>query len=196
VFPILSEILGKAGVSGSLEYWGSCRLPGTDVPPVSYPSDDSGSAVELLGKFFSSDPWMRVTQESNGLIRMVETDVPTDLLDITISHVSFDRGHHQPYRFGGPNNAMSLVLSTPEVKDYRKKHNIGPFSDSWIAPGDSASEQRVSGDLYNVTVKQALDYVVQFYPGFWIYENCVPSVTKSGREVFLSFYPSVPPHIR
>lgn len=187
--PILRQILGKAGASGSLEYWGRCDLPmpSPDFPVFSYPSDDSGSAVEVLRKLFSKDPWMEVTQEPNGLIRMVETDVPTDLLDITISHVSFDRGHHQPYRFGGPNNAMSLVLSTPEVKDYRKKHNIGPFSDSWIAPGDSASEQRVSGDLYNVTVRQALDYILQFYPGFWIYENCMDSVTKSGRNIDLQF---------
>jgi hypothetical protein len=89
VFPILGEILGKAGVSGSLEDWSSCRLPSTDVPPVSYPSDDSGSAVEVLRKLFSSDPWMQVTQGPNGRIRMVETDVPTDLLDVTISHLSF-----------------------------------------------------------------------------------------------------------
>jgi hypothetical protein len=192
VLPILSEILGKAGVSGSLEYWGSCRLPGTDVPPVSYPSDDSGSAVELLRKFFSSDPWMRVTQQPNGLIRMVETDVPTDLLDVTISHLSFKPAEMA----GGANSAVNFVLSAPEVKAYRKEHNIGPFSDLWYGHGDSSTKQRVSGDLYNVTVKQALGYVVQFYPGFWIYENCVHSVTKSGREVFLSFYPSAPPHIR
>jgi hypothetical protein len=195
VLPILSEILGKAGVSGSLEYWGGCRLPvSPDVPPVIYPSNHSGSAVDVLGRFFSSDPLMQVTQEPNGLIRMAETDVPTDLLDVKISHVSFDRGHQQPYRFGGPNNAMSLVLSAPEVKAYRKAHNIGPFSDLWVGPGDSASKQRVSGDLYNVTVRQALDYILQFYPGFWLYENCLSSVSKSGRNVVLSFFIADLPH--
>lgn len=131
VFPLLSEILGKAGVSGSLEYWGSCRHSGTDVPPVSYPSNDSGSAVEVLRKFFSSDPWMQVMQGSDGRIRMVETDVPTDLLDVTISHLSFKPAEMA----GGPHNALNLVLSAPEVNAYRKEHNIGPFSDSWIAPG-------------------------------------------------------------
>jgi hypothetical protein len=193
VLPIVGEILGKAGVSGSLEYWGSCRLPsGHDVPPVSYPANDSGSAVEVLRMFFSTDHWMRVTPEPNGQIRMIETDVPNDLLNVTISHLSF-KPTEMP---GGPQNALDLVLSAPEVKAYRKEHNIGPFSDLWIAPGDSSTKQRVSGDLYNVTVRQGLDYVLQFYPGFWIYENCAHSVTKSGRDVDLSFYPAARPHIK
>jgi hypothetical protein len=167
-------------------------MPSPAFPVLSYPSNDSGSAAEVLRKLFSKDPWMRVTQEPNGLIRMVETDVPTDLLDVTISHLSF-----KPAAMGGgPNNALYLVLSAPEVKAYRKEHNIGPFSDSWIAPGDSSSSQRVSGDLYNVTVRKALDYILQFYPGFWIYENCLDSVTKSGRDVDLGLYIAAPPRIK
>jgi hypothetical protein len=192
--PILTQILIKANVSGSLEYWGRCDLPmpSPAFPVLSYPSDDSGSASEVLRKLFSKDPWMQVTQEPNGLIRMVETDVPTDLLDVTISHVSFKETEN----LGGPNNALLLVLSAPEVKAYRKEHNIGPFSDLWIGPGDSSSKQRVSGDLYNVTVRQALDYILQFYPGFWIYENCQGDDAKAGRSVDLHFFIAAPPPIR
>lgn len=110
MLPTIGEILGRAGVSGSLEYWGSCRLPsGHDVPPVSYPGNDSGSAAEVLQKLFSTDPLMQVTQEPNGQIRMVETDVPNDLLNVSISHLSF-KPTEMP---GGPQNALELVLSLP-----------------------------------------------------------------------------------
>jgi hypothetical protein len=184
--PILREILGKAGISGSLEYWGRCDFhrPYPDFPALSRPSSDSGSPIEVLQRVFANDPKMRVIQDPNGMIRMSETDVPTDLLKVKISHVSFK----ETERLGGPNNAMLLVLSTPEVKDYRKAHNIGPFADGWIRPGDSASKQRVSGDLYAVTVKEALDYILRFYPGFWVYENCQNKDGKPGRTVFLNFF--------
>jgi hypothetical protein len=194
--PILKQVLAKANVSGSLAYWGRCDFhkPYPDFPALSYPSTSSGSPVEVLQKTFASDPKMEVRQEPNGIVRMFETDVPTDLLDVTISHVSFVLGDQQPDTFGGPDNAMSLVLSAPEVIAYRKAHNIGPLADLWYRSGGSASRQKVTGDLYNVTVKQALDYILQFYPGFWIYENCQSDDANAGRSVFLSFFIRDIPH--
>jgi len=194
--PILKQILAKANVSGSLAYWGRCDFhkPYPDFPALSYPSSTSGSPAEVLQETFASDSKMRVTQESNGLIRMFESDVPTDLLNVTISHVSFVPGDQQSDSFGGPNSAMFLVLSAPEVIAYRKAHNIGPLTDLWYHPGDSGSKQKVTGDLYNVTVKQAFNYILQFYPGFWIYENCQGDEATSGRNVFLSFFRKDIPH--
>ena len=194
--PLLTQILAKANVSGSLTYWGRCDFhkPYPDFPALSYPSSSSGSPVEMLQKTFASDPKMQVTEESNGVVRIFETDVPTDLLNVTISHASFMLGDQQPDTFGGPNNAMFLVLSAPEVIAYRKAHNIGPLTDLWIRPGDSASKQKVVGDLYHVSVKQALDYILQFYPGFWIYENCQSDDATTGRNVFLGFFKKDLPH--
>jgi len=194
--PILKQILAKANVSGSLAYWGRCDFhkPYPDFPALNYPSTTSGSPAEVLRKIFASDPRMEVTQEPNGPIRMFETDVPTDLLDVTISHVSFFLGDQQRDSLGGPDNAMFLVLSAPEVIAYRKAHNIGPLTDLWYRSGGSASKQKVTGDLYNVTVKQTLDYILQFYPGFWIYENCQNDDANAGRSVFLSFFIKDTPH--
>ena len=126
------------------------------------------------------------------MVRMVETDIPTDLLDFKISHLSFGPPDQPPYTFGGPNSALISVLSHPEVLAYRKVHNIGPFADTFVGPGNSARKQMVSGDLYNVTVKQALDYILQSYPGFWIYENCESDKYKPGRYVFISFFETEP----
>jgi hypothetical protein len=138
--PLLKQILAKANVSGSLAYWGRCDFhkPYPDFPALSYPSNSSGSPLELLQKAFASDPEMEVTQESNGVVRMFETDVPTDLLDVTISHVSFMLGDQRRDTFGGPNNAMFLVLSAPEVIAYRR-------AQYWASHGfvDSSWRQRL-----------------------------------------------------
>jgi hypothetical protein len=188
--PLLQDVLGKARTSGSLAYGGRCDVhkPYPDFPALKYPSSFSESTVDVLKQVFSNIPKMQVTQDANGVVRMFETDVPTDLLDVRISYISFDPSDDRPREFGGPNNAKTLVLSTSEVVAYKKGHNIGPFTDVWIRPGDTASEQRVSGILHNVTVKQALDYILQFYPGFWIYENCQTDDAKPGRNVFIDFY--------
>jgi hypothetical protein len=93
---------------------------------------------------------------------MVETDVPTDLLDLKLDLLSFysssteNRGSH------GPNMALLAILANPEVKAFRKAHNIGPASDDSVMPGDAMSGKPiVYGKLKEVTVSQALDYVLQ-----------------------------------
>jgi len=78
-------------------------------------------------------------------VRMFETDVPKDLLEIKIHHMSFDvPGFH------GPNMAIRLILSAPEVKKFRKVHKIEPVSELHIAPSDAGHDYpSVSGSLDN-----------------------------------------------
>ena len=190
-FLLLQHILSKAQVSGSIAYWGHCeahkRYPG--FPSLREPFNYSRPTVDLLRQVFVNDPKMVVTQESDGLIRMVENDVPMDLLRIKIHHLSFGHPDQDTDMFNGPNNALRAVLFAPEVVAYRKAHRIGPFADRWTGPGDSASKQpQISGDLYDVTVQQALDYILRTFPGFWIYENCQAKEAEVERNVFISFY--------
>jgi len=131
---------------------------------------------------------MEVTQGTNGLIRMFETDVPRDFLDIKIRRVSFGAPEQSPDIFNGPNDALYAILSTPEVKAYRIAHKIGPFSESQYGSHGPASKQQVSGDLYDVTMMQALDYILQTFPGFWIYLNCQSNDGELGRYVHFGFY--------
>ena len=102
--PLLERILGGAHASGSLAYWGRCELgdPYPDFPALSSPSDDSRPPSEVLWEVFSKDRQMQVTQESNGLIRMFETDVPMDLLDVRISHLSFGSPDEDRDIYNGP----------------------------------------------------------------------------------------------
>jgi hypothetical protein len=60
---------------------------------------------------------------------------------------------------------------------YFMERNIG-FKVAWPGWGMNAnyaldtSKPSVSGELNDVTVAQALDYIEQTFPGFWMYENC------------------------
>ena len=243
--PLIRGVLRKANVSGSLAYWGQCgyHMSRPDFPKVRILSNYSGPPREVLQQIFADDPQMRVTQEPGGEIRMVETDVPSDLLDVKISHLSFDfvvepaprpaktlggpntalelllwpakttlDGTNMALQWpaqrpggpntalelllwpakmtlGGPNMALELIMSTPEVSAFKRAKNIRPFSHlGFPLPGDSGSKPPVPGELDNVTVSQALDYVLETFPGLWVYENCSSQEQDGGRTVFFSFF--------
>lgn len=101
---------------------------------------------------------------------MMERAIPTDLLNFKIHHLSFfpsDAPASDPVH--GPQMAVLAILENPEVKAFRKANNIGPFADLFMLPGNCCSGGRViHGELDDVTVSQALDYVLQTFPGFWI----------------------------
>jgi len=196
--PSIMKILSKANISGSLEFWGSCDNESgvPDYPRLSVPSNNNGTPLEILREMFSADPEMQVTQDADGTIRMVESDVPRDFLAVTIGHISFDgirktiyesdgRERTEPFIVQDPNDALHLILATPEVGAFMKSQNIKrPYlfdspSSHW--PG----EPQISGSLENTTLSQALDYVLKVYPGFWVYENCTNKSKE--RMVYIGF---------
>ena len=189
--PVVQKILSKAQLSGSLEYWGACDAtkPHPEFPELRPLSGHEGSALEALQEMFANDTKMRVTQDSDGKIRMVETDVPNDLLQVKIHHLSF------PSDYYGPRMALSAILHTQEVRRFRMEHNIGPkttWGEGFGLPGDAVNIQpTVPGELNDVTVAQALDYVLQTFPGFWSYQNCRDA--EGGRTVSFSFRDNLKP---
>jgi hypothetical protein len=48
----------------------------------------------------------------------------------------------------------------------------------------------VHGELNDVTVAQALDYVLQTFPGLWTYQNC--HNPEGGRKISVGFYDNLP----
>jgi len=188
---LIGGVFSKAHASGSLEYWGVCNFkePYPDFPKLRLMSDHQGSTVESLREMFSVDPEMRVSQDADGKIRMIEVDVPSDLLDVRIHHLRF------PVEYHGPNMAKNAILQSPEVISFRREHNIGPANDwdpvrSFPSDAFAINKPTVSGDLYDVTVRRALDYVLQTFPGFWVYENC--KSTGGGRVVYIAFFENAP----
>src|SRR4029077_7043145 len=187
----LGGVFSKAHASGSLEYWGVCNFKKfyPDFPKVRAVPDREGSPVELLREMFSVDPEMRVSQDADGTIRMIEEDVPSDLLDVKIHQLTWLTGYH------GPNMAVRAILITPEVIAFRREHNIGPGSEwttSFPLTNDALAPTKPSliGSLHDVTVRQALDYLLQIFHGFWLYENC--NNPEGGRIVHVEFLENVP----
>jgi hypothetical protein len=57
----------------------------------------------------------------------------------------------------------------------------------FAVPGNPVSNKPIgAGELEDVTVAQALDYILQRYPGFWLYENCHDQ--GGGRSVYFNFF--------
>jgi hypothetical protein len=191
---VVAQTLGKAHVNGSLSYWGKepCSQSLHEFYPVAPAlrnATTSGPVRKMLQEMFADDLKMQVTQEPDGTVRMFETDVPTDLLNIKIRHITFDvPGAH------GPNLAIRVILSTPEVETFRKAHKIGPFSKTSLLPSDAdRNNPSVSGSLDDVTVFQALDYIFKTFSGFWIYGNCPNGGKGNERDVYFWFYRTFPP---
>lgn len=183
----IKDVLDNSHVSASIVYSYDCknlrsRLP---VPPNVSAPRGTGSAAEVLREMFSGNSKMQVTQDSNGIVRIVQTDVPTDILDVKIHYVAFPPRTSDRYQPNEPDRAMRVILSSPEVLSFEKDHNIVPpsFRLDGVARSDLPS---VSGELDDVTLSQALDYVLKTLPGYWIYENCT---TEDGRRtVNFRFY--------
>ncbi len=138
---------------------------------------------------------MQVTQDTGGTIRMNETGVPTDLLNVKISHIPFETYGQRVYTANG---GLKVILQTPEVLAFMKAHDIrGPFGpfDGCSGHGEAVPGNlgqwppeypHISGSLDNVTLSEALDYVLRTFPGIWIYESC-PQSDKKKRVVYLRF---------
>jgi hypothetical protein len=187
--PIVEKILSSAQLSGSLENWGLCDIsdPHPEFPPLRPVSSHDGSALEALQELFANDPKMRVTQATDGKIRMVETDVPRDLLEVKIHHLSF------PSDFHSGAFAVYFILNTPEVIAFMD-HNIGRKVAwwGWGMPGQIVTHgPSIPGELNDATVEQALDYVLQTFPGFWFYQNCHDP--HGGRKISVGFRQNLPP---
>jgi len=117
---------------------------------------------------------------------MVEADIPTDFLNVRISHLTFE-----DYRRKGifkANYAMWAVLGAPEVVAFLKSHDVeGPFPAEMPGGEFLPNSPHISGTLDDVTVREALAYILKIFPGVCLYQNC-PQAGKHKRNIFLRFY--------
>jgi len=136
---------------------------------------------------FAKDEDMQVTQEPGGTIRMVEKGAPQDLLNVKISHISFDEENKRGLPMYFPKNVLWFITHVPEVETFMKDHGIR--QPPQMQNEASSPVPRVSGELNNVTLSQALDYMLKSFPGLWVYENC-PGSGANKRVVVFAFYRS------
>ena len=177
----IGRVLSLAQVSASLEYKGKCSgsgLPILDLPPIRKPYEhDRQNPVNTIRSMFSGDRSMEVYQASSGIIRVVEARAQTDILHVRIKHLSFNG-------IFDVRQAKEVALDAPEVQSFMQTHGIvrlfdpPPLFISTLAlheiPEDKPPPDapRVSGELNDVTLADALDYVLKTFPGIWLYQDC------------------------
>ena len=184
----MAEVLGKTPFSGSLEYSGDCNDVSQELPvlpTVRVPTKEGdSSALVTLREIFADDHKIQVTEETDGTIRMVESGVPQELLDVTIRKLSFTDIYD-------PMSAEALIISAPEVQVFMKAHGIerdgGRFRGEvrGFRQGPQPGLPHFSEDLDNVTVQQALDHLLKIFHGFWVYQNCLSET--GGRVVAFDY---------
>jgi hypothetical protein len=188
------NVLTTAQVSGSIQYVGKCgpNVLVPDLPPIrATQKPHPPNPVETLHTMFSIDSRIAVSQGSNGIIRVVETRVQTDILGVRIDHLSFDG-------ISDPDNALEVVLAAPEVQSFIRAHGIGQPFDTHSAPlyklpgmrhvPPSPRVRSISGELNDVTLADALDYVLKTFPGFWLYQDC--ETPDQQRVVYFGLFPA------
>jgi hypothetical protein len=192
-------VLQAERVSASIQYRGDCgpgilmpNFPRIFEPLKPYPAN----AVEAVRAMFSVDDRFAVSQGSNGIIRVVEPGVRTDILGVKISHLWFDDISY-------PEEALDFILYAPEVQSFMHAQGIGQLTDmfaftgiapppAYRVPGTKHAPPNpgmpsISGELNNVTVADALDYVVKSFPGFWLYQDC--ETPDQQRVVYFMLFP-------
>jgi hypothetical protein len=197
LLPLL-QVLNNAGVSGSLEFSGTCNsFNGPDFPEFprfDAPANNTDSPLKTLREMFAHNPTMQLTQDPDGTIRMRQWDVPNHILNVKIAHISFETGRRPGHSsIYNANIALARVFEAPEVKSFMRDNDIeGPSFSLYtgaLSPSapPSAAPHMSGAPLDNVTFSQALDYILKSFPGIWYYEYC-PSTDKRNRIVGIGFY--------
>ena len=194
------EVLGRANVPASVEVSDHCDdgrpvpryFPSLrDFPRLYAPKTIGDLPIQRLREMLEGNPNMRVTQDRGGMVRLIENDISTDLLNVKISHISIEI-KSVPLQ-GSPDVESSAllraILSAPEVVAFMQSHGvIFPFNGQGgsygiDSPNDHAKPFRVVMD--SVTVAEALDQLVKMFPGIWLYENCLQ---RNGEVVGIWFF--------
>jgi hypothetical protein len=146
---------------------------------------------------FAGSQDVQVSQTPDGLIRITQADAPSDLLNVRIHHLTFGSRQvssgslrQKAFSLTGPWIAIVQILMSPEVQEFRLKNNLAPFGFRWPGNANGGFGQSAPGELEDVTVAQALDYLLKTFPGYWVYGNC--KTEEGNREAFLWLLPRLP----
>ena len=183
------DVLRKGHLSGSLQYRGGCGSEEEHVTQSSLATaahTSAGPPLQTLREMFAEDKDILVTQEPNGTIRIVDSTLSQDLLNVKIKHLSFDDEAKKEEFFPiSPPLILGFITAAPEVKTFMGERSIGWKSTRIIE--STTTDTHISGELNNVTLSQALDYMTQTFHGLWIYKEC-PGNERNKRVVVVWFH--------
>jgi hypothetical protein len=182
----LQEMFFLTGASGSMILSGTCKDAAANVDkavisdalplPPQGPFDSLGDAITAVSRLDSHISW---TLDTGGLMRVSDNRVTDGLLHVVIHQIHFNKA-------ADPNEAIRILLSAPEVQEYFNQNHIEQGT-VFMMPMNSKDAPKLSAGLRNSTVAEALDSIVKFFPGLWIYDECTDGprrrVTVRGAEV-------------
>jgi len=167
----VQEMFFITKMSGSLTLSGACKETGVEkdvvsdplpVPPQG-PFSDLGEAITAVSQFSPHLTWIR---EASGLLRVRDDRASNDVLRIHLQKIHFKNDVNA-------NDAIREVLSAPEVRAYFEANHIENGSmPIGMMPASMKGFPRLSGELRDLTVAEALDYIMHFFHGLWIYSEC------------------------
>jgi hypothetical protein len=142
---------------------------------------------------FAADKAIKITQDRDGTIRIIEDGVRANLLGTRISHIAFESARlpSQNAAFYVRTALLRAVLKAPEVVTFMEAHHIEFSSNgeggSFGIDAGSDSEPPVRVTLDNLTLANALDKLTRMFPGVWLYEEC-SQPGKNGPVVGIWFF--------
>lgn len=184
----LFTVLANAKVSASIEVSGSCEAVLPQLPSMQAPAGAEGSPLEVARAIFAGNPTMKVTADPDGTIRIRQSGIEDDVLNVKIHRVKLG-GSSPEVGYYSPNLTLFPILGAPEVSAFMKAHDV-----EWRQPPLLISTigvippwfPHLSGSLENLTVSQVFDHVLKTFPGIWVYENC-PAQDGKRRGVYFNF---------
>jgi hypothetical protein len=169
----LAEVAAKSQSSGSLTVSGSCTGDNGIVPLLTYPPEGPFRDLEdALRSLERADKYVTWSRGLDGNFRVRDSRVPNDILGIRVHDFHIDNAQ-------GISDAIFQLLKAPEIKSYLLRNTIerGMFSSHDFGQVPSGLP-RYSAELHDVTLAVALDRIIAFYPGLWIYSECQTGSTR------------------
>jgi hypothetical protein len=190
LFPLL-KVLDRSNSSASVELLGQCASKALPEFPRLRPAAKDGPVLEILRAMLADNRKMKIRQDAGGMIRIKQSGPSRDLLNVRIADVRFDVGVYGQLGPYSPTAAMYSIFESPEVQRFMRERKIDwAFQTIFVASGNPVpvpDAPHISGTLKSVTLEQALDFVLQTFPGVWIYDSC-PNASDGQRRFYLGFF--------
>lgn len=166
----VEELFFLTRSSGSLTLKGTCKatnvtndVASDELPrPPQGPFQNLGVALTAVSQL---DPHLSWSREADDFVQIRDNRVQNDVLRIRLQRIHFSQVRDS-------NAAIRIVLDAPEVQAYYQQNHIEratPYNAIYRTPKGFPT---LSEDMHNVTVEEALDRIVRFFPGLWIYSEC------------------------
>lgn len=175
VLDSLKPILKSSAKVARIYYLGSCEKEDgyyvASFPRIRVQSPlGNNTGLTAIRDVFRNDANVKVSEGTDGIIRVVIGKLPVTILDTKISTITFD----QDQRYT-ENLALTRIQGSKEVREAKQAQGIHrdgiPLDMSAIKPAVPGAP-RLPASMINLTLDQALDSVAETFRDIVVYGAC------------------------